>query len=126
MVTHIKVIKAVGLQKLDKNGGADPFCVIICEGEKVKGRVEKSSVNPEWGDSALFYRKNLAKPIIIQVWNSNLFRDELMGQHTFKSVKEMKQQASQVVLYGKDKESDTVKPGELQLSVTQSVDLYAV
>ena len=48
-------------------GGADPYCVISCEGKKVKSRVINNTVCPEWGDSALFYRKNLRKPITIQV-----------------------------------------------------------
>ena len=35
MVTQVKVVRASGLEHQDKAGGADPYCIIKCEGEKV-------------------------------------------------------------------------------------------
>lgn len=48
--------------------GADPYCIIICEGKKVRTPAVNDSVNPEWyNGSAIFYRKKLAKSIEIEV-----------------------------------------------------------
>ena len=48
--------------------GADPYCVISCEGQKVTTRVVTNTTNPEWGDSAIFFRKDPVKcPLKVQV-----------------------------------------------------------
>ena len=48
--------------------GADPYCIISCEGESVTTAACKNTVNPEWNDGALFYRKDpIGSPIKIQV-----------------------------------------------------------
>ncbi|XP_076435839.1 calpain-5-like [Babylonia areolata] len=126
VVTSVKVVKAAGLQKLDKHGGADPYCVLVCEGSKVKTRVLDNTLSPSWGDSALFYRKHLNKPITIQVWNSNLLRDEFMGQHELKPTGEQKLKSFECGLFGRDKEKALRKAGKLLVTVTQSGDLTAV
>jgi len=56
------------VQHLDLVSGADPYCIIKCEGEKITSSVKKDTVNPEWNTSAIFFRKNpLKNPIKIQV-----------------------------------------------------------
>ena len=68
MVTHIKVVRADGLEKQDHSGGADPYCVISCEGKKVTTKQCKNTTSPEWDDAAVFYRCNPIKsPIKVQV-----------------------------------------------------------
>ena len=48
--------------------GADPYCVISCEGEKVRTRTVEDTTSPVWNETALFYRKKpIKKPIKIQV-----------------------------------------------------------
>ena len=39
-----------------------------------------NSLNPSWDFTAIFYRQDISKPIIIQIWNSNLVVDSFMGQ----------------------------------------------
>ncbi len=65
------------LQKITE---ADPYCIIKCEGEKVRSEVVKNSNSPTWNASAVFYRKNPNKPIKVQVWNNNMVVDSFMGQ----------------------------------------------
>ena len=60
---------------------ADPYCVIKCEGQKVKTAVMKNSQDPEWNASFIFYRhKPQVKPILVTLWNSNLTLDSFIGQ----------------------------------------------
>ena len=40
----------------------------------------ENTVNPSWEYTAIFYRKDVSKPITIQIWNSNLVVDSFMGQ----------------------------------------------
>ena len=48
--------------------GADPYCIVSCEREKVRTKTVQDTVNPEYGQKAIFYRKNPGKnPIKIQV-----------------------------------------------------------
>ena len=48
--------------------GADPYIIIKCEGETVRTSTKQDTVNPEFGQSAIFYRKNpLKNPVKIQV-----------------------------------------------------------
>ena len=46
---------------------ADPYVYIKCEGYRVKSEPVKSSLDPKWDFSVLFYRKRPDKPIKIQV-----------------------------------------------------------
>ncbi|XP_035828504.1 calpain-5 [Aplysia californica] len=127
MVTHVKVVRATGLEKLDRAGGADPYCIISCEGEKVTTRVCKNSTNPEWDESAVFFRsKPLKSPLKVQIWNSNVLRDDYMGKHVFIATDECKGKAVEVGLVGRKNESNTNKPGQLVVVITQTRDLTSV
>lgn len=46
----------------------DAYCVIKCEGEKVKSQIVSKTSKPEWNVSAIFYRKNpVGNPITVEV-----------------------------------------------------------
>lgn len=47
--------------------GADPYCVVKCEGERVKSPVCRETLNPEWNLTVLFYRKSSDSMVKIQV-----------------------------------------------------------
>ncbi|CAG5114859.1 unnamed protein product [Candidula unifasciata] len=127
MVTHIKVVKAVGLEKQDRTGGADPYCIISCEGYKVTTSSSKDTTDPEWNTSGLFYRQNPVKnPIKIEIWNNNILRDDFMGKFLYVATDECKNQALEVALAGRKPETDAVRPGKLTIVVTQSRNLLSV
>lgn len=47
--------------------GIETYCVITCEGEKVRSAVS-TKANPEWNVYAVFYRKYpLKKPLTVEV-----------------------------------------------------------
>ncbi|KAK6194889.1 hypothetical protein SNE40_000425 [Patella caerulea] len=126
LVTHIKVIRAHGLEKQDVQG-ADPYCVISCEGERATTLADKNTTDPTWNASAVFYRSNpLKSPLKVQIWNANLLRDSYMGKHIFLSTDELNGQQQEVDLVGRKKESNQTRPGKLIVQITQSRTLTAV
>uniref|UniRef100_A0A0B7B7Z1 Calpain catalytic domain-containing protein n=1 Tax=Arion vulgaris TaxID=1028688 RepID=A0A0B7B7Z1_9EUPU len=127
MVTHIKIVRATGLEKQDRTGGADPYCIITCEGQKVTTSDCKSTTDPEWNVSALFYRKNPVKnPVTIQIWNNNIIKDNFMGKLVFASTDDFKNQGSEHGLTDRKNESNTTRPGKLAIIVTQSRSLMSI
>ncbi|XP_041352428.1 calpain-5-like [Gigantopelta aegis] len=126
MVTNIKVMRATDLQKQDAQG-ADPYCVISCEGEKVTTHLCPNTLNPEWKEAALFYRKDpRGSPIKIQIWNSNVLRDQYMGKHVFMNADETNTIAQEVGLVGRKKESSQPRQGKLLVQITQSSNLMQI
>ncbi|KAL8625595.1 hypothetical protein ACOMHN_014683 [Nucella lapillus] len=126
MVTQVKVIKAVGLEKQDTQG-ADPYCVISCEGEKVTTSVESNTTNPEWNQSAIFFRRNpLKSPLKIQIWNNNVLRDQYMGKHVFLSTEDFHNSAQEVNLFGRKNESAVQKAGKLLVYITQTRQMATI
>jgi hypothetical protein len=45
-----------------------PYCIVKCEGKKVKGPAAAKTLDPNWKHfSAVFYRKKTSEPITVQV-----------------------------------------------------------
>ncbi|KAG2456570.1 CAN5 protein, partial [Polypterus senegalus] len=80
LVTQVHVLSAEGLQVQDTNGGADPYVIIACEGDKVRSPVHKDILSPEFDVKGLFYRKNPKDLIYVQIYNKNVMCDTFMGQ----------------------------------------------
>ncbi|ESP04935.1 hypothetical protein LOTGIDRAFT_205978 [Lottia gigantea] len=126
LVTHIKVVRAHGLEKQDLQG-ADPYCVISCEGKIVTTTAAKNTTDPQWNQSAVFYRKNpLKKPLKVQIWNANMVRDTYMGKHIFTATDEMNGVQKEVTLVGRKKEQNAPREGKLIVQITQSRTLTTV
>ncbi|KAL4219876.1 Calpain-5 [Mactra antiquata] len=126
MLTQVKVIQAEGLEKQERDG-ADPYCIISCEGEKVSTTVQNDTCNPTWNQSAIFFRKNpLKNPIKIQIWNNNILKDSYMGKHLFISADECTRQVQKVGLVGRGKQGDQVRSGQLVVEITQTKTLTAI
>jgi calpain-5 len=80
-VTSILVKSCANLVNADKNGEPfDTYVVIKCEKSKIKGRIFKSSLNPKWETSAIFYRYQKGEPIKIEVWIRRTLKDEQYGE----------------------------------------------
>ncbi|OCT96411.1 hypothetical protein XELAEV_18014088mg [Xenopus laevis] len=80
LVSQVHVVSALGLKKQDSDGGADPYVIISCEGNKVQSPVIKDCLEPKFNVKGVFYRKKPGQPIVVQVWNHNVIKDEFMGQ----------------------------------------------
>lgn len=125
LVTQVQVLKAEGLERQDIGSGADPYCIVSCEREKVRTKTVDDTLNPEWNESVIFYRRNMRKPLKIQIWNSNVIRDSYLGKHVFTSTADFIDNIQTVELVGRGKNGEK-KPGKLYIKVTQSRNLLAV
>ena len=47
--------------------GADPYCIIKCEGEEVETPKIEDTVNPEWNARAIFYRSKMGSDLVVEV-----------------------------------------------------------
>lgn len=123
-LTHVYVHRAEGLQNQDSTGGADPYVIISCEGQSVKSIMKKDTLQPEFGTSAIFYRKNPRKPITVEVWNNNSVKDEFMGQVVLSgSVKDTTD--PQKLKLRKQGQTDEM-PGSISLRIITSTQLTAM
>ncbi|XP_052104854.1 calpain-5-like [Mytilus californianus] len=125
MVTKVKVIRAEGLERQERTG-ADPYCIISCEGEKVRTKTASDTTAPEWNQSAVFFRTKPNKPLKIQIWNHNILKDTYMGKHVFMSTDDMKDSIVSVDLVGQGKQGDQQRPGKLTVMITQSRNFSAI
>jgi calpain-5 len=82
VLTRVKVKEAAGLENQNTFfSKSDPYCLIKCEGKTVKSEVVRDNLNPKWSTaSAVFYRRDPSKPVLVQIWNNNLIMDSFMGQ----------------------------------------------
>ncbi|XP_062819934.1 calpain-6 isoform X1 [Anolis carolinensis] len=79
-VSQVKIHVVEGLPSQDSRGGVNPYVIIKCENEKVQSPVQHGAVNVVFNTQAIFYRRNVQKPIIIQVWHSRLSSHCFLGQ----------------------------------------------
>ncbi|XP_029463491.1 calpain-6 isoform X2 [Rhinatrema bivittatum] len=75
-VTQVLVHKVEGLQQGDMN----PFLIIKCERQKVRSPVQRKTSTAVFDLQAIFFRKNINQPLVIQVWNSKVVVDQFLGQ----------------------------------------------
>nr|XP_032622890.1 calpain-6 [Chelonoidis abingdonii] len=123
MVTEIKIHSAEGLQRQDRSGGADPYLIIKCENQKVRSAVQQDTVSAIFDTQALFYRKNIKRPIIVQVWNSNVLCDQFLGQVLLAAHPGDPREPQTLQLRGKGGREADEMPGNLTVKVVSSDDL---
>ncbi|XP_064456746.1 calpain-5-like isoform X2 [Ornithodoros turicata] len=122
LVTVIKVVGAKGLEKQDSLGMADPYCVIICEGQSVRSSVCMETLDPVWNTTAIFYRKDVDAPIKIQIWNSNILMDSYMAKAHIQAPLMLEKQILEVELTGHKKRQSLT--GEAPVLGTVCVELF--
>ncbi|KAG8223213.1 hypothetical protein J437_LFUL003564 [Ladona fulva] len=81
-VSSVTIKDAQGLKR--QMGSCNPYCVVICEGSKVKTEVRHNTKDPIWNMSFIFYRKKIDKPIVIRVYSHNfIMPDNFLGEAYF-------------------------------------------
>ncbi|XP_073214949.1 calpain-6 isoform X2 [Lepidochelys kempii] len=123
IVTEIKIHSAEGLQRQDRSGGADPYLIIKCENQKVCSAVQQDTVSAIFDTQALFYRKRIEHPIIVQVWNSNVLCDQFLGQVLLAALPGDPREPQTLQLRGKGSREADEMPGHITVKVVSSDDL---
>ncbi|XP_059080886.1 calpain-5-like isoform X2 [Tigriopus californicus] len=122
LLTKVTVKGASGLQNSDTFSQSDPYCIVNCEGKKVRSLVRTDDLSPEWNCKAIFFRKNPEKPIKIQIWNHNLVMDSFMGQAL--ALAPNSEPSTLVLnLTGKGSKNSEILPGHVTVEVETYDDL---
>lgn len=80
---RIHVIRGINLAKRDA-GGSDPYVVVKMANQKLKTRVVKKNVNPEWNDELTLSIADPNLPIKLEVYDRDTFTlDDKMGDAEF-------------------------------------------
>lgn len=126
MVSQVHVVSAAGLKQQDSQGGSDPYIIITCEGSKVQSPVIKDTLTPEFDVKGLFYRKKPGQPIIVQIWNHNVIKDEFMGQVVLTGEANNQQSQHSLPLQDKSNKSNPQVSGSIQLVLFTSSSLIGI
>lgn len=116
--TQITIQSASNLENPNPLLDPDPYCEVICEGNKVKTSVCKSTKNPTWNERMTFYQKK-NEDIKIEIWNDNLIKDDFLGQCEIPLSKrsQFSGKALQLPLFGKGKDKDAKQKGSLTVII---------
>ena len=122
MVTKLTIVRAESIQNKETFGKTDPYAFIKCEGHTAKSWAIKDTLNPVWNFSAIFYRREPAVPIKIQIWNSNLILDTFLGQAFLLASPRSDDLVSEetLTLVGRKSKRAETQPGELKVFVESS------
>ncbi|XP_028626478.1 calpain-5 isoform X1 [Grammomys surdaster] len=123
-VTQVHVLGAAGLK--DSPTGANSYVIIKCEGEKVRSAVQRGTSTPEYNVKGIFYRKKLAQPITVQVWNHRVLKDEFLGQVHLKTDPDDLQDLHTLHLQDRSSRQPSDLPGIVAVRVLCSASLTAV
>ncbi|KAM4699406.1 calpain-5 [Discoglossus pictus] len=126
LVSQVHVVSATGLKQQDSDGGADPYVIISCEGSKVQSPVLKDTISPKFDVKGVFYRKKPAQPILIQVWNHNVIKDEFMGQVALTADPNNLQTQHSLQLQDKSNKKSVELSGSIQLVILSSNNLTGI
>ncbi|KAJ7310204.1 hypothetical protein JRQ81_007097, partial [Phrynocephalus forsythii] len=74
-VTQTKVHEVGGLQS-----GANPYVIVKCENSTVRSPAQKGKTSAIFNTLAIFYRRKVRQPILIQVWHRHAFGDRFLGE----------------------------------------------
>uniref|UniRef100_A0A8D0L169 Calpain 6 n=1 Tax=Sphenodon punctatus TaxID=8508 RepID=A0A8D0L169_SPHPU len=121
-VTQIKIHSAEDLQRSSR-GGADPYLIIKCESQKVRSPVQQDTISAIFDIQAIFYRKNINDPIMVQVWNSNVLCDQFLGQVLLAASPSDPTEQQTLQLRGRGGQAADEMPGHITVKVVSSDDL---
>ncbi|RUS75117.1 hypothetical protein EGW08_017124, partial [Elysia chlorotica] len=131
LVTTITVSRLDGVALPEKSKGVlNPYLSIRCEGEKVVSPPHKDTRSTDMDFMATFYRKNASNPIIIEVYNKNRVFDDYLSEAkidwpgpTEDPDGSEKGDKKVYNLYGRGKEQEVMKPGNITVFIRSSDDL---
>ncbi|KAJ1197480.1 hypothetical protein NDU88_001338 [Pleurodeles waltl] len=121
-VTQILVHSVEGLTMKDQSE-VNPYLVIKCEKEKVCSEVQKYTVNAVFETRAVFYRRDLDEPIIVQVWNRNGCCDQFLGQVMLTESPSDPKELQTIPLQDKAGQGAAEMPGRIKFKMVSSDDL---
>ncbi|KAL8181114.1 UNVERIFIED_CONTAM: hypothetical protein K2H54_047869 [Gekko kuhli] len=102
---------------------ANPYLIVSCENAKVRSPVQQGTVNAVFNTQAIFYRRNVKHPIVVQVWHSSLLCDRFLGQVRLTASPGDSRELQTLQLWGRGKLEAEKMPGHITVKVISSDDL---
>ncbi|XP_078431004.1 protein C2-DOMAIN ABA-RELATED 5-like [Wolffia australiana] len=76
----VRVIRGRNLAMRDIRG-SDPYVVLSTKNEKVKTKVIKKNINPEWNEDLTLYVQDSTDPVLLEVFDKDwITRDDPIGR----------------------------------------------
>ncbi|XP_042336332.1 calpain-6 [Sceloporus undulatus] len=122
-VSQVKIFSVEGLPGQDRHGGANPYVIVKCEKRKVQSPVQHGTVNAVFNTQAVFYRRDVQKPIVVQVWHSNVFSNQFLGQVLMTASPGDPKELQKLRLRGRGGREAEEMPGHITVMALSSDDL---
>nr|XP_033802283.1 calpain-6 [Geotrypetes seraphini]XP_033802284.1 calpain-6 [Geotrypetes seraphini]XP_033802285.1 calpain-6 [Geotrypetes seraphini] len=118
-ITQIVVHKVEGLQQREIN----PYLIIKCEKQKVRSPVQKKTSSAVFDIQAVFFRKNINQPIVIQVWAKKTLCDQFIGQALITASPSDSKELQTLQLQDKKRQPAGEQPGRVCVKVISADNL---
>ncbi|XP_018424038.1 PREDICTED: calpain-5-like [Nanorana parkeri] len=122
-VTQVSVRSVEGVQPQGETEGAELYVIIKCEHNRATSEVHRNATSAVFDVKAIFYRRNINKPITVQVWGSKLMCDQFLGQVLLAASPNDPQEEQALQLHNKDGREAEEMPGRVNVKVVSSDDL---
>ncbi|XP_040260997.1 calpain-6 [Bufo bufo] len=122
-VSQVLVRSIEGVEPQGKTEGSDLYVIIKCENESVRSDVHKNTTSAVIDMKAIFYRRRMSEPIVIQVWGSKILCDQFLGQVLLAASPNDPVEEQSLQLHNKDEQAAQEMPGRINVKVASSDDL---
>ncbi|XP_074057101.1 calpain-6 [Macrotis lagotis] len=122
-VTQLSVHSVEGINRHNASRNANPYLIIKCGKESVRSSVQRETFDAIFDAQAIFYRKNLNNPIVVQVWNKNILCDQFLGQVTLMGEPSDSRELRTIQLRGMGAPDAPPVTGSLSLKIVSTDDL---
>ncbi|XP_070615680.1 calpain-6 isoform X4 [Erythrolamprus reginae] len=117
----IKVYRVEGLQSQNSHGETNPYIIMKCEKRKIQSPSQKGTGTAVFNTQAVFYKRNVDSPIIVQVWHNALF-DRFLGEVRLSGSPSNPRDLQRYQLHGRDQQEAEVT-GQITIKILSSDDL---
>ncbi|XP_013928774.1 PREDICTED: calpain-5-like [Thamnophis sirtalis] len=117
----VKVYRVEGLQSQNRHGETNPYIIIKCENSKIRSPSQKVTGTAVFNTQAIFYKRKVDSPVIVQVWHSAFF-DRFLGEVRLSGSHSSPRDLQKYQLHGRGQQEAEV-PGQITIKILSSDDL---
>ncbi|XP_032083291.1 calpain-6 isoform X3 [Thamnophis elegans] len=117
----VKVYRVEGLQSQNRHGETNPYIIIKCENSKIRSPSQKVTGTAVFNTQAIFYKRKVDSPVIVQVWH-NAFFDRFLGEVRLSGSPSSPRDLQKYQLHGRGQQEAEV-PGQITIKILSSDDL---
>uniref|UniRef100_A0A8C6XSD7 Calpain 6 n=1 Tax=Naja naja TaxID=35670 RepID=A0A8C6XSD7_NAJNA len=118
---RMSLVKVYRVEGLQSHGETNPYIIIKCENNKVRSASQKNTGTAVFNTQAVFYKRKVDSPIIVQVWH-NAFIDQFLGEVRLSGSPSDSRDLQKYQLHGRGQQEAEV-PGQITIKILSSDDL---